>query len=350
MIGGKPPTVAEPPRHKFTLFLPLREPMSVEAETISRLPPDIQAMLKRKSSRDPNSRFTSKLATLLGYVSRVPSSEEDVGVSWVDEVTFKMKKRALIGILGIKVNTLNVNLRDLKFVQQANAGKDGWTYWQKEGFTRTSAVSLADDSASPAQLLTTIKPSWPFNLGGLDADGVAQFFRTADGIWRELTGPATVQLMDANAFLQRAARYLKQEGQQEQNALDVLTAILAPKKLGFVNFEQFARFVAMFGPDRTVMLKIASLLDCSQRTGQWLSFEAEGIPLPVTGSFDPQEPNCLVIRNHGIVTKVWNAPFVEAGGKQGYVFDQAGQIYRSWTEYFEKHPLRTFGDIRSYPY
>jgi hypothetical protein len=225
--------------------------MSLEDQIISRLPSDIQAMLKRKSSRDPNSRFTSKLATLLGYVSRFPTSEEEIGVSWVDEVTFKMKKRALISILGIKVNTLNVNLRDLKFVQQTNPAKDGWTYWQKEGFTRSSASSFTEDPRIPesaGKFVMPIKPSWPFNLGCLGADGISQFFVSADRTWRGLTGPRRVQVIGAGEFLNRAARYLKQEGQQEQNALDVLTAILAPKKSEYLNFEHLARFLAMFGP------------------------------------------------------------------------------------------------------
>jgi hypothetical protein len=98
--------------------------------------------------------------------------------------------------------------------------------------------------------------------------------------------------------------------------------------------------MAMFGPDRTVMLKIASLLDCSRRTGQWLSFDTDGFLLPpLAGSFDGQEPNCLVIRNKGNATRVWNAPLVESNANIGYVCDQVGHTYGCWSDYFEKHPV-----------
>jgi hypothetical protein len=320
----------------------------VSLGVISRLPRDVQEVLKRKSSRDPNSRFTSKLATLLQYVTRFPATEEEIGVGWVDELTFKMKKRALTGILGIKLNTLNVNLRDLKFVQQSNTAKDGWAYWQKEGFTRSLAPALAEE---PRPEFPSPRQTWPFSLGRVVPDAVAQFFRSVDHTWRELTGPECVQVIETQSLLQRAARHFKQDGQQEQNALDVLTAIIAPKKMDVVTFAALARFLAMFGPDRTVMLKIASLLECSHRTGQWLYFDTEGTQLPaLSGSFDPQEPNCLVIRNNGVVSRAWNAPLIEANGKRGYVTDEVGNIYASWADYFKTCPvMRPFGDIL-YPY
>jgi hypothetical protein len=317
---------------------------NVNLDVVAQLPPDIKAMLRRKSSRDPNSRFTSKLATLLHYVTRFPASEEDIGIRWVDDVTFKMKKRVLISILGIKLNTLNVNLRDLKFVQQPNPSKDGWTYWKKDGFTQASALTYGEDSHAPEQplRLTSVQPAWPFSLGCVVPEALAQFFQTADLIWRELTGPALVQVIETQPFLQRAAYHFKQGGQHEENALEVLTAIIAPKKSERITFEQFTRFLAMFGPEKTVMLKIASLLDCSHRTGQWLYFDTDGITLPALAvSFDTQEPNCLIIRNNGNITRVWNVPLIEANEKNGYVYDEVGHTYGSWSEYFERHPVGT---------
>jgi hypothetical protein len=319
--------------------------MSVGAEVnldvIARLPSDLQAMLKRKSSRDPESRFTSKISALLNYVARSPESEDNIGICWIDDATFKMKKRVLISVLGIKLNTLNVNLRDLHFTQQPSAAKDGWTYWQKEGFTRAS-ISLLEipmRDAAPKAAQAGKQPG-PFTLGCVNADGLALFFQEAERLWRELTGAPFVQVFETGSFLQRAARLFKQDGQQEQNALDVLTAIIIPKRMEHTTFERFARFLAMFGPERTVMLKIASLLDCSHRTGQWLYFDTDGMQMPaLSGSFDLYEPNCLVIRNSGTVTRVWNAPLIEANDKTGYVTDDKGHSYHSWADYFEAHPV-----------
>jgi hypothetical protein len=182
-------------------------------------------------------------------------------------------------------------------------------------------------------------------------ESLSQFFVNADRTWRELTGPGYTSTFDTNVFLHRAARLFKQEGQEEQNALEVLQAILAPKKLPVTTFDQFARFLAMFGPNGTVMLKIASLLGCSHRTGQWLYFDVDTVQLPtIAGTFDVYEPNCLVIRNNGNVTKVWNAPLVEANNKAGYIIDQLGHTYRSWAEYFERHPVTAVSCEMVYPY
>jgi hypothetical protein len=311
-------------------------------EVVARLPLDVQAILKRKSSRDPNSRFSAKLFSLLLYVANMPTMEDDIGVAWISDDTFKMNKHALASVLGIKLNTLNVNLRDLEFQQQGHKSKDGWTCWKKNGFTRTS-TAFSDEIQAPVRppavpaALTQMKASLSFNLGCMQPASVVNFSSGAQVLWKQLTGGGTSPM---GSFLHRAAAKFKQEGQQEHNALEVLTAIISPRNSDHITFDDFAKFMAMFGPEKTVMLKIASLLDCSHRTGQWLYFDTESFPLPpVYGAFDPAQPNCLVLHNHETITRIWNLPLIEVSMGNRYIIDERGKQFTDWREYFDAHPV-----------
>ena len=108
------------------------------------------------------------------------------------------------------------------------------------------------------------------------------------------------------------------------------------------------KFLAMFGPDKTAMLKIASLLLCSNNNGNWLTFETptdpSQIPMltgaPLAGSFDIQEPNCLILRYPTVIKRIWNNPNVDAYGS--YLTDERGNRYQSWDKVFEQAPIHSF--------
>ena len=315
-------------------------------DIVSKLSPELQTMLKRKSSRDPSSRFTSKLHALLNYVTQYPSLVNDVGLAWVDEETFKMNKHNLSKVMGIKLNTLNVNLRDLAFSQQ-QPNKDGWTHWKKKGFTKTVLMPVADANPSFVSAAPPRPPEyWPqaprpmrqICLGQMQQHRVQAFYESARRLWNRIADPRT----RTTASIRCAAEALKQEGQELQNSIDVLQAIISPNGVDTVTFEQVVKFLAMFGPERTAMLKIASLLGCSQRTGQWLRLDTQDF-MPSTTSwaaFDDNEPNCLVIHKGGSVAKVWNLPLVDAGQERYYLVDDSEQKYLSWEDYFDAHPVQ----------
>jgi hypothetical protein len=307
----------------------------MNGDVINRLPANIQAMLKRKSSRDPNSRFTSKLRVLLDFATNFPPFETELGLAWIDDETFKINKRALAGVMGVKVNTLNVNLRDLQFHQQ-NPPKDGWTQWKKDGFTRQSERPQIDDIGVPGKIPDFIAPM-PFpRLGKVRPDVEAMFLDTARLIWRELINNHPFTSINTEPFLRKAAAKFKTEQQAIDNAIDVLRAIICPANELMVSEVQFVRFLAMFGPAATVMLKIASLLEISHATGQWLIFDQTTVPPGVYAAFDTVEANCLVIRKGNSVSRVWNLPLVDS--REDYVVDERGKSYASWKDYFLQHP------------
>jgi hypothetical protein len=313
------------------------------------LPPHIQELLNRKSSRDPISRFTSKLFTLLSYVEQFPGTESQVGVAWVGDDIFKMNKQILTNVMRIKLNTLNVNLRDLHFKIQ-HRDQDGWTLWKRDGFTKSSVGVMSEPGIAPFANTPPL-PSYgyapmhyPFSLGPFMRQGIDEFFSAAGTLWSHLAGGGNSQI-DAYHFLRRAAERFREEGQQLQNAVDVLTAIITPTKTRLVMAGDFLKFMAMFGPEKTVMLKIASLLQCSHRTGEWLTFDLDQHALPrVFAAFEKTEPNCLAIHIFDQVSRVWNDPRTEANGGTQYLTDEHGAYYSSWEDYFTKHPVPATGD------
>ena len=82
------------------------------AEPTSILPPEILKVIRRKSSRDPVARFSNKLHMLLGFAGNDRDRQESLGLGWIDDNQFRINKKRLIITMEIKLNTLNVNLKE----------------------------------------------------------------------------------------------------------------------------------------------------------------------------------------------------------------------------------------------
>lgn len=309
-----------------------------ESDPMSILPPEIQTILKRKSSRDPTSRFSTKLHLLLSYVSQNPELEDKIGCAWVTEEEFRINKRALVNVMGIKINTLNVNLHTLGFIQQKH-NKDGWTLWKRPNFTRTSQ-DITDPAASAPQPKHQKAYTPNFTLGPVQHQEFDNFIERCKQIWAELFQTTDVlKPINTNYFIEKAASRFKQSEQPTDNARDVLKAIIAPSQPEYIDFNQFCRFMAMFGPEQTIMLKIASLLSCSNATGQWLMFDKVTQNMnQFYGAFEETQPNCLVLNSKPQI-RIWNLPYVDARNNQKYIFDQNSKLYSSWEEYFQNNPI-----------
>lgn len=322
-----------------------RDPMAI-------LPLELQMVLKRKSSRDPSSRFTSKLHLLLTFVSQSNDSslEEKIGCGWVSEDEFKLNKKAICEILGIKVNTLNVNLSNLNF-KQLKHNKNGWTLWKRENFTRSSADSTAPDTSNlqPVKSINLtisnniINPQYSgtVHLGFASRPELQIFAGNVMKIWYALTQKTDIKaLAPCTELIKAAAERFKQEQQPLSNAIEVLQAIMNPtQSLTYISFTQLAKLLAMFGPEKTLMLKIASLLNCSNSTGQWLSFAHFHQPQNLYGFFRDDQPNCLQIIDSGRIIQVYNMPLIDANG---FYVKTAEDVFRSWDDYFRKHPLISY--------
>jgi hypothetical protein len=322
----------------------------MEREPATFLPEHIRDVLKRKSSRDPASRFPKKLHLLLTYVSECPTLEDQIGLAWTNEDEFKMNKSTLAEVMGIKLNTLNVNLRDLKF-QQLQRDKDGWTRWKRTGFTRaTNGIDAEGDVPAstprpPPQSEAGFvgrSPSLPFALGKLSEPQNERFLMDSHNLWTEVLQCSPTSPVPTDFAIERIATRFRYPEQPLQNAREVVEAIIRPSSSDTkLVFTDFCRFLAMFGPERTIMLKIASLLTCSNATGKWLTFDrSRPAARPPFAYFDSSTPNCLMI-HHADNTreKVYNVPTIESG-QIGYLIDESGKQYKDWDEWFARHPIK----------
>lgn len=330
-------------------------------DVCSILPPHIVQLLKRKSSRDPNSRFESKLFTLLLHVTENPAKSNEIGLGWVSETEFKIHKKNLTRIMGIKLNTLNVNLRDLKF-KQTQHDKEGWTRWSKEGFTKSGYKPPGCDFELDPMATTQRKKQpefipaqsvYPYStqssgtqrIGQVTQADEGEFVRRVQHVWMEMFPCVPLSTrVPVDTFVQKAAEKFKRDEQPRDNAEDVIRAIVA-SQCGDLGFNDLFRFMAMFGPEISAMLKIASLLKVSKETGEWLQFSDSIQTQGPSGRFDLNEPNCLVINYAAFpggnprTVRVWNMPLAEAG--QHYVRSESGNMYLSWEDYFRENPIGT---------
>lgn len=243
--------------------------------------------------------------------------------------------------MGIRLNSLNVNLRDHNF-QQLGRNQDGWTRWRRSGFVRTDVQGSA--FVSPPVVPNRVT----FSLGQLALPRLSQFWQHCSMVWSELFGrDANRQEVPREETVDRAAQYFKHPEQPLENAKDVLKAILVQQGRGQpLSFFELSKFLAMFGPAYSVMFKISSLLTSSNSTGKWLTFDIQALSVGLAQAyFDEAEANCLVIRHYdGKEERVYNDPTIPHGS-EAYVIDQRGKQHQTWEDYFKGHPVRT-GDLR----
>lgn len=338
--------------------------MTDSGEAAAFLPGNIREALKRKSSRDPSSRFPTKLHLLLAFVEEHPDMAEKVGVEWLPDDEFRMNKAVLSEVMGIKINTLNVNLRDRNFTQ-LQRDKEGWTKWRRDGFTKNSRglEYEAEVGQAPQRrqndpvggilhmgLPTMMEPDYEHNnfnrisLGKLGLDEQRAFDHRAQQLWCEIN-TSVAGSNDQELLIRTIADRFRYKQQPLDNSVQVIKAIIAPNQtMQPLTFYDFCKLLAMFGPEDTIMLKISSLLKCSNNTGQWLRFDNKPGDMDPSGMFDSHTPNCLVIRKrNGSTCRVYNHPLRAAPEEDStgvhYVIDETGRSYPSWEDYFEANPV-----------
>ncbi|OHT11185.1 39 kDa initiator binding protein [Tritrichomonas foetus] len=324
------------------------------------LPPDIQAMLKRKSSRDPISRFSNKLHMLLNFADKDLMKQEFIGAGWTEGNNFRINKKRLIQIMDIKLNTLNVNLKDLKF-QQLHSDQSGWTLWCREGFTPNSTVDDIAEVKSD-KFAKNDKPLAPvftddmqqsklavlkdITLGKCDSSQTQIYKKITISIWEELID-SPIQKSSAlpAEFINLSAVRFRASHQKLENAKEILHRIFICADPSQLTIIDFAVFMARFGPEETLMQKVGSLLKSSNENNNWLRLTTAKNSLPnenssFYGFFDEIENNGFVLhRPDGTTSHLYN--IVDTPATEAYLIDADGQKYNSWQDYFAKNPVES---------
>jgi hypothetical protein len=327
--------------------------MLEDADNPAGLPVDVLAAIKRKSSRDPMSRFSNKLHLLLMHAGDDLDTQERVGAGWLNDTTFRLHKKRLGLVMELKQNSLNVNLKDLKF-KQLGPGLDGWAVWERSGFTRQSTYEDfvepriekdADKLVQTADDLQIVKLNLLTEMNfGRTESGVSNIFKTFTiAIWEELVPTSVGRYMcSAEEFLAAAAERFRASRQKLENSLEILRVVLTGSSPSQLSLLDFARFMAKFGPEETLMQKIDSLLKSSNNNQNWLRISKRVVPpassCQIYGHFDQSEDNCFVIHRFGQnEERIYNV--LDAAATDDYLVDTLGRKFHSWQHYFEVHPV-----------
>ena len=322
------------------------------------LPPEIQVMLKRKSSRDPNSRFSSKLHMLLNYAGNDAAKQEFIGAGWTEGGNFRINKKRLITIMDIKLNTLNVNLKDLKF-QQLHSDQAGWTLWCRDGFAPNSTIDdiaevKSEKFSQKGEKLVTTVPNdemqqskltvlKDISLGKSDPAQTQLYKKIAISIWDELLdSPVQKSAVSPQEFINASAIRFRASHQKLENAKQILNHVFLYPDQSQLTIMDFAVFLARFGPEETLMQKVGSLLKSSNENGNWLRLTVAHDYIPgendFYGFFDDVDNNGFVLKKRdGSTIKIYN--IVDAPATEPYLIDMNNQKYKSWQDYFILNPI-----------
>lgn len=180
--------------------------------------------------------------------------------------------------------------------------------------------------------------AYSINLGLTEAHDIKLFTNQLRKLWNDLGNTDINTPADATVFIQNAALLFKQPEQPLSNAIEVIKAIITPQPdQTTVSFMQFAKLMAMFGPKETFMIKVSSLLICSNTGGQWLIFTKYNGSSQCYGYFSDEQLNCLELNQIGKPTiHVYNQPLVQAN--HSFVRNE-NEFFKNWEAYFAKYPF-----------
>ena len=326
-----------------------------------KLPDYVKEIINQKSSRNPGSRFARKIHTLLSYVETNPEAYDQIGLQWISDERFKMNKKLLKEVLGIKENSLNVNLKKLNFTQ-TSYDKLGWTEWYKKDFNKIELNTFQNDNFPitdeqfPRIMVNSVFtnqsnqqniPEDAFSkashivLGFINEDRKQQVLKQAIQIWQEIANNDSTDSLSGEYFLLRLAKKWQLPHQDFNNALSVLSNILISNDTSVITFLDFYKIYCAFGPEPTVMNKISDLLEVCAGEDGWLYFgftvaEIKSVTMQYA-YFDDNEPNCLILVNGSNTTKVWNIPDIIENDI--YIYAEDSNMYQDWQSFFD---LTTF--------
>jgi hypothetical protein len=131
---------------------------------------------------------------------------ELLGLAWVTDDEFRMHKLCVSRLMDIKLNTLNVNLRDLHFTM-TDKEKNGWSRWKREGFSRTSVdVKTEPIPRSPPRPASQFSGGFaPLPLPGIAAIQSPGLSRGTWALWMEVMNTATSFFLRTELAIEKVA-------------------------------------------------------------------------------------------------------------------------------------------------
>lgn len=297
------------------------------------IPPNIIEKIRRRSNRSEQSRFPYKVWTLLDWAKMDPEKQNAVGCGWLQDNEFFINKNKLCEILDCKLNTLNVNLKTLGFIQTKSRVND-ITYWRNNGFTMTSdpmGFERIRNSRCKPDSLVNLNHSAVYlpllenlQLYNMDDHSINVFKREVVERWENLVGSKLIFAVTQPDFMKVFTHNC--ETMANYNDVYVIQQVLAPRIPNVIDIFDFAVFLARFGPFNDSPYKIFQYQTIlSEIRPDFFMFNAPSLTSYFSNTFN----NCFRFQlpQNGEY-HCYNLPLVSANAQ--YLVDEDGAVYQSW--------------------
>ena len=308
--------------------------------------PDILIeQLTRRSNRKENSRFPYKLWNLLSWVDNDQQRASAAGCGWVSETEFFINKDTLCQVMNIKLNTLNVNLKTLGFIQTHR--KNELTYYFNKTFSRSASPQdferIRNSRCKPDSLMHMNSHAVyfpllePLQLFLMSEKEINKFKRDVVLYWEKIVGSSLIFALGMNMFTKAMLNALDVNSGAIEPDDFMIQQVLAPRTPNVVNIFDFAVFLARFGPFNNAPYKIIQYQQIlSDIRPDFFMFNAPSL----TSYFSMTYHNCFrfQLAPNGEY-HCYNLPHVSSNAQ--YLIDEDGSIYKSWRMMLQSNPFLT---------
>lgn len=298
----------------------------MKQQVITGIPSDVLAFVRTHSNKNGICRFPQKLWKLLHWAGDNKQRLQVSGCGWLSDTVFIMNKELLSEVMAIKLNTLNVNLKNLGFEQVSNRN-GSYTFWTHRSFRRDSMESTHEVRISNTRIQPTSAYFLPILdsiiLYGMDEMEVNAFKVSILSLWTTIVAHKFILAISSDDFVNSLmAAFESNLGLFFQDTYP-LTQVLASEIDGVVSFLEFAVLMARFGPLETLFAKITQY----QEAIRDLCYEIQ----QPKECFSPTYVNCFrfAMPNRG-ESHYYNLPLNCVS--KPFLIDEEKNVYDSWQQ------------------
>ena len=319
-------------------------PNNVPHEKIE-VPTVLVEQIKKRSSRKEQSRCPYKIWNLLSWVDNDQQRAKEVGCGWVSETEFFINKEVLCDVLKIKLNTLNVNLKTLGFIQTHR--KNELTYYKNKSFSKSASPQdferIRNSRCKPDSLIHMNSHAVyfpllePLQLFMMSEKDINKFKRDVVIYWEKIVGSSLIFALGMKEFTQAMILALDENSGALSSDYYMIQQVLAPRTPNVVNIFDFAVFLARFGPFNNAPYKIMQYQQIlSDIRPDFFMFNAPSL----TSYFSMTYHNCFrfQLAPNGEY-HCYNLPHISSSAQ--YLIDEDGSIYKSWAMMLQSNSFLT---------
>lgn len=305
------------------------------------LPPEIKSIICQRANRNEKSRFPHKLFTLLQWSGHNQSRAEIAGCGWISEDEFFLDKNLICHHMQIKLNTLNVNLKTLGFVQTRPKQNNRSYYKNDKSLFRSQSNEEQLEKIRKEQKESIVSIQRGFEmplladleLYGMSKTEVNEFKREVIIAWESIVGEMifAVGLID---FMNKLSSHLQKQVYCNMN---VIKLVLSPRTANVMEIYDFAVFLARFGPFQNSQLKLYQYGRIINELRPDLSTRGSYSPISFFGPnfdncFSFKHPNCGEYHCYNLPLKNHSTEFL---------IDEDGVKFNSWQKVIQINPFLT---------